>query len=68
MVEKKSKDNSPSIIDLSIVNSPTKLAEDFKELYNTEWIDAFEALKNSGQIRNEEDIIKKLSTMLMVRL
>ncbi|XP_053398954.1 putative leucine-rich repeat-containing protein DDB_G0290503 [Mercenaria mercenaria] len=43
--------NNPNIADLSNEKRPTQLAEEFAELYDNEWTDAFEDL----QIEKEED-------------
>ena len=43
--------NNPNIADLSDEKRPTKLAEEFSELYDNEWIDAFEEL----QFENEDE-------------
>jgi hypothetical protein len=63
----KLRDDNPSITDLSDVNRPTKLAEHYKELYDNEWTNAYEALQNKSGIKSEEEIIKKLGKMLKVR-
>ncbi|XP_061164621.1 uncharacterized protein LOC133173650 [Saccostrea echinata] len=60
----KLRDNNPSIADLSDINRPTKLAEYFKELYDNEWTSAYDVLHKKWQLRNEEDIVKKLGKML----
>ena len=49
--------NNPNIADLSDEKRPTKLAEEFSELYDNEWTDAFEYV----DIENEQD---KTSYML----
>ena len=36
------KPGNPDIADISDRNRPTRLAEDFKNLYDDEWTDAFE--------------------------
>ncbi|XP_062613093.1 uncharacterized protein LOC134274862 [Saccostrea cucullata] len=60
----KLRSNNPSIADLSDINRPTKLAEYFKELYDNEWTNAYDVLHKKWQLRNEEDIVKKLGKML----
>ncbi|XP_052277632.1 uncharacterized protein LOC127876414 isoform X2 [Dreissena polymorpha] len=52
--------NNPNIADLSDPNRPTKLAEAFSELYDNEWTDAFETLKDDDEVKR----VKSLSTML----
>lgn len=46
--------NNPNIADLSDRNRPTKLGEKFEQLYDNEWSEAFEYLK---EIPMEEDQI-----------
>ncbi|XP_062594697.1 uncharacterized protein LOC134256108 isoform X2 [Saccostrea cucullata] len=53
------KSNNPAIADLSDQNRPSKLAEKFSELYDNEWTDAAEELKQAGEFPEEtpeEDI------------
>lgn len=57
------RDGNPSITDLSDDNRPIAIAEKFSELYDNEWTDAFENLKDS---RTEEDIIQLLLDILRV--
>ena len=45
------KNNNPAIADLSDQNRPSKLAEQFSELYDNEWTDTAEELK--GIIRKD---------------
>ncbi|XP_052279972.1 putative leucine-rich repeat-containing protein DDB_G0290503 isoform X1 [Dreissena polymorpha] len=52
--------NNPNIADLSDPNRPTKLAEAFSELYDNEWTDAFEKLKDDDEVKT----VKHLLTML----
>ena len=52
-----------NIADLSDPNRPTKLAEQFSELYDNDWTDAFEEL---GALE-EEERIKFLLKILQVR-
>ncbi|XP_060569843.1 uncharacterized protein LOC132728252 isoform X2 [Ruditapes philippinarum] len=42
-------DNNPNIADLSNPYRPTKIAEQFSELYDNHWKDAFQTLKNKDQ-------------------
>lgn len=46
--------------------SSDKIAESYKELYHNEWSAAYKALKKTGMIVMEEEIVKKLSTILHV--
>ncbi|XP_052283557.1 uncharacterized protein LOC127880265 isoform X2 [Dreissena polymorpha] len=52
--------NNPNIADLNDPNRPTKLAEAFSELYDNEWTDAFEKLKDDDEVK----IVNSLLTML----
>lgn len=56
------RDNNPAIADLSCETRPTKIAEQFKELYDNQWTDAFEELKNQGY--PDETAIQILITTL----
>lgn len=47
------KSNNPAIADLSDQNRPSKLAEKFSELYDNEWTDAAEELKQAGKFPAE---------------
>lgn len=57
-------DGNPNITDLSDVNRPTKLAEQFRELYDNEWTCAYEELQKSSGMKAEEEIVKKLGKIL----
>ncbi|XP_060596417.1 putative leucine-rich repeat-containing protein DDB_G0290503 isoform X2 [Ruditapes philippinarum] len=59
--ERLTKDNS-AITDLSDPNRPTKLGEVYSELYDNQWTDAFEALKNAGH--EEQFAIETLALTL----
>ncbi|KAK3593591.1 hypothetical protein CHS0354_018687 [Potamilus streckersoni] len=52
--------DNPNITDLSDPNRPTKLAEDFSELYDNEWTDAYEELESSLKDKNEEQLVSYL--------
>ncbi|XP_069130934.1 serine/threonine-protein kinase dst2-like isoform X2 [Argopecten irradians] len=41
-------ENDPAIADLSSDIRPTKIAEQFKKIYDNKWDDAFEELRNQG--------------------
>ncbi|XP_060566872.1 uncharacterized protein LOC132725706 [Ruditapes philippinarum] len=45
-------DGNPNIADLSDKNRPTKLAEQYSELYDNEWTDAFGVLKGGNSEEN----------------
>ncbi|XP_053400219.1 uncharacterized protein LOC128557204 [Mercenaria mercenaria] len=55
--------DNPAIADLSDPNRPTKIGEMYSEIYDNEWTDAFEALRDSGY--QEEDVIETLRLTLM---
>lgn len=61
-------DGNPNITDLSDVNRPTKLAEQFRELYDNEWTCAYEELQKNPGMKDEEEIVKKLGKILKVRI
>lgn len=42
-------DNNPNIADLSTEIRPTKIGENFMQVYDNEWTDAFEELGQNGQ-------------------
>ncbi|XP_061164192.1 reticulocyte-binding protein homolog 2a-like [Saccostrea echinata] len=46
-------DNNPSIADLSTEIRPTKIGENFKQLYDNEWTEAFEELTEEGKTEEE---------------
>lgn len=58
-------DGNANIADLSDKNRPTKLAEQFSELYDNEWTDAFGNLTHSGK-HSEEESCKVLVSILCV--
>lgn len=49
---------NPNITDLSDGNRPTKLGERFSQVYDDQWSEAFEALKEKG--KQEENIVTEL--------
>ncbi|XP_062569644.1 uncharacterized protein LOC134231683 [Saccostrea cucullata] len=51
-------ENNPSIADLSTEIRPTKIGENFKQLYDNEWTEAFEELTEQG--KTEEECIETL--------
>lgn len=61
-------DGNPNITDLSDVNRPTNLAEQFRELYDNEWTCAYEELQKTSGMKAEEEIVKKLGKILKVRI
>ncbi|XP_048775120.1 uncharacterized protein LOC125679718 isoform X2 [Ostrea edulis] len=57
-VSKQLKDGNPNIADLSDKNRPTKLGEQFEQLYDNEWSDAYECLKEDT--KEEDKIVQTL--------
>ncbi|XP_045206665.1 uncharacterized protein LOC123558886 [Mercenaria mercenaria] len=58
-------DDNPNIADLSDMNRPTKLSEQYSELYDNEWTDAFDALtKTEKGNKHEEESCKLLLDVL----
>ncbi|XP_053399696.1 uncharacterized protein LOC123559061 isoform X2 [Mercenaria mercenaria] len=58
-------DENPNIADLSDMNRPTKISEQFAEIYDNEWTDAFEALTNTEEgNKPEEEACKSLLHIL----
>jgi hypothetical protein len=47
---------NPDIPDLSDTNRPTKIAEKFSELYDNEWIEAFESLSKTERSSEKANI------------
>lgn len=47
-------DQNPNIADLSDTNRPTKLAEQFSELYDNEWTDLFEHLNGEEKDKDKD--------------
>jgi hypothetical protein len=54
--------NNPNIADLSDQKRPTKLAEEFAELYDNEWTDAF----GDVDIERDEDKVAYMLSLLKV--
>lgn len=59
----KIKENNPNIADLSDQKRPTKLAEEFSELYDNQWTDAYTSLTES---LNSMDAVGTLFNILKV--
>ena len=57
--------DNPNVADLSDSNRPTKLAEQYAELYDNEWTDAFEVLTDLDDFK-EQQAIRYLLNLLMV--
>lgn len=55
VVSNKLKQGNPYIADLSDRNRPTKLGERFGSMYDDEWLEAFEALRDGKEENEEED-------------
>jgi hypothetical protein len=58
-------DGNANIADLSDGNRPTKLGEQFSELYDNEWTDAFAHLIKDNK-RTEKEACKVLLSILCV--
>ncbi|KAL3878476.1 hypothetical protein ACJMK2_030821, partial [Sinanodonta woodiana] len=65
MASHKLRDNNPNIADLSDPNRPTKLSEQFSELYDNEWTDAFDELETQLGDKEEKDIISYLRDFVL---
>ena len=61
-------DNNPAIADLSDPNRPTKLGEQYNELYDNQWTDAFDSLKTKLKMSDEVKIVQLLQQILFVSL
>lgn len=48
--------DNPNVTDLSDANRPTKLADQFSELYDNQWTDAFDVLKEKYRFDEEKTI------------
>lgn len=59
-------DDNPSIFDLSDPHRPTKLAEMFSSLYDDEWTNAFETLRNQFSLDETEAIQHLLSVVTVM--
>lgn len=59
-------DGNANIADLSDENRPTKLAEQFSELYDNEWTDAFERILKSKSRIPEDEACRILLKILCV--
>ncbi|KAH3737728.1 uncharacterized protein LOC127851702 [Dreissena polymorpha] len=57
MMSTKLRDNNPNIADLSDQFRPTKLGEQFSELYDNEWTDAFDVLQNKFEERHAISVL-----------
>ena len=72
MMGAKLRDNNPAITDLNDPNRPMKIGEQFSEMYENEWTDAFLNLLdmksdvNDGACINEEEAIEILLNILRV--
>ncbi|KAH3856713.1 hypothetical protein DPMN_099306 [Dreissena polymorpha] len=64
MMSVKLRGNNPDIPDLSDQFRPTKLGEQFSELYDNEWTDALDALQTDFE---ERHAISILLDIVMVR-
>ena len=61
------KDGNPNVVDLSDPNRPNKLGEQFSELYDNQWTDAYGAIEDFfGKTKDELEIIQMLLEILGV--
>lgn len=58
-------DNNPEITDLSDKNRPVELCQRYRELYNNEWTDAFEGVREVIGL-SDKGGIKLLLDLIMV--
>jgi len=63
MASAKLRDNNPNIADLSDMNRPQKLAEQFSELYDNEWTDAYTMMEN--KLDNRQIIVVLLDIVMV---
>lgn len=65
------KDGNPNVADLSDENRPVKIGEQFSELYDNQWTDAFSAIEThitlNEQNIQEDDIVTILLHVLQVK-
>lgn len=54
MAGRKLTDNNPNIADLSDTNRPTKLAEQYSQIYDNEWTEAFEYLDGLKDYKEDD--------------
>lgn len=69
MMGVKLRENNPAITDLNDPNRPMKLGEQFNELYENEWTEAFlelQDLKTDDTSLNEEQAVNILLNILKV--
>lgn len=64
----KLRDNNPAIADLNDQNRPMKLAEQFTELYENEWTDAFTALQEPTEEGSDEKITEAESIRILLNM
>ncbi|XP_052280423.1 uncharacterized protein LOC127878061 isoform X2 [Dreissena polymorpha] len=62
MASSKLCEDNPNIADLSDAFRPTRLAEQFREMYDNEWTDAFTVIEKSNG--KEEETIELLATVI----
>lgn len=59
------RDGNPNVVDLNDPNRPVKIAEQFSELYDNQWTEAFEVINDFFEkSRHERDIIRILLDIL----
>ncbi|CAG2189921.1 unnamed protein product [Mytilus edulis] len=68
MMGSKLRDNNPAIADLNDQNRPMKLAEQFTELYENEWTDAFTDLQDLDKEGSDEKITDIESIQILLKI
>ncbi|XP_063417617.1 uncharacterized protein LOC134700182 [Mytilus trossulus] len=68
MMGSKLRDNNPAIADLNDQNRPMKLAEQFTELYENEWTDAFTDLQEPTKEGSNEKITDVESIEILLHI
>ena len=62
------RDGNPNVADLNDQNRPVKLGEQFSELYDNQWTDAFEVLKAGSDVSDEDACHILLKTLCVSSL
>ncbi|XP_063414514.1 uncharacterized protein LOC134696584 isoform X2 [Mytilus trossulus] len=68
MMGSKLRDNNPAIADLNDQNRPMKLAEQFTELYENEWTDAFTDLQELTKDGSDEKLTDVESIQILLHM
>ena len=64
------RDGNPNVVDLSDQNRPNKLGEQFSELYDNQWTNAYDAIEHFFVMdtKDESEIIRILLNILEVNM